>query len=528
MIGSFILRGIDWRAGLVIVGLLVVGIGVPLSVDSPGSPFYLTTNDTLLYGKYLCYALLALSIGLIWGYGGILSLGHGAFFAIGGYAMGMYLMRAIGTRGVYGNPILPDFMVFLNWSELPWFWHGFDQFWFAAIMIVLIPGALAFLFGWFAFRSRVTGVYLSIITQALTYALYLLFLRNETAVGGNNGFTDFKDILGVPIGAPDTRGWLFGASAIALAIGYWICRSVIFSKYGKVIVAIRDAESRTRFLGYRVDRYKTFLFTLSACMAGVAGALYVPQVGIINPGELSPLKSIEAVVWVAVGGRGTLVGPMLGGVLVNAFKTYFTGGASQPYWVIAILPALGLLFLLIIYRASLGWVKVVAGAAAGAAIAALGLVWSDTWAFPSPDVRFVGGLLSAESWGWTVAAVAIIAWLVLNKNKYVAGAIFGAFLCRLLVEPAEMLALAPNWPYFLGALFIGVTLLLPRGIVGTISFGWNAWRARRASIDAQEGRAADLTDPEPPRMALEAAAKDAAAPETANPPPGAVAQQASS
>ena len=236
-----------------------------------------------LWGKYLCYALLALSLDLVWGYCGILSLGHGAFFALGGYAMGMYLMRQIGTRGVYAHPVLPDFMVFLNWKELPWFWYGFDWFPYAALMVLLVPGVLAFVFGWFAFRSRVTGVYLSIITQALTFALMLGFFRNNFGFGGNNGLTDFKDILGFNVQAQSTRAALFALSAIALGLGYLIAQAVVRSKAGKVLIAIRDAESRTRFLGYRVENYKTFVFTLSACMAGVAGALYVPQVGIINP-----------------------------------------------------------------------------------------------------------------------------------------------------------------------------------------------------------------------------------------------------
>ncbi|MCX7310407.1 MAG: urea ABC transporter permease subunit UrtC, partial [Alphaproteobacteria bacterium] len=295
--------------------------------------FHVPVYLVALWGKYVCYALLALSIDLIWGYCGILSLGHGAFFALGGYAMGMYLMRQIGSRGVYGNPILPDFMVFLNYKALPWYWYGFDHFWFAAIMILLAPGLLAFCFGWLAFRSRVTGVYLSIITQAMTYALLLAFFRNDFGFGGNNGLTDFKDILGFNVQAQGTRLVLFSVSCIALALGFFICRAVITSKFGKVLVAIRDAESRTRFLGYRVENYKLFVFVLSACMAGVAGALYVPQVGIINPGEFAPASSIEAVIWVAVGGRGTLTGAALGALVVNYGKTYFTSGFLAPYWL---------------------------------------------------------------------------------------------------------------------------------------------------------------------------------------------------
>jgi urea transport system permease protein len=299
----------------------------------PSSPFHISSYYVALFGKYLCFALLALSIDLIWGYCGILSLGHGAFFALGGYAMGMYLMRQIGTRGVYANPILPDFMVFLNWSELPVYWYGFQWFPYAMLMVLLMPGVLAFVFGWFAFRSRVTGVYLSIITQAMTFALMLAFFRNNFGFGGNNGLTDFKDILGFNVQAPGTRAALFAASALALIVGFVICRIVVTSKLGKVLVAIRDAEIRTRFLGYRVESYKLFVFTLSACMAGVAGALYVPQVGIINPSEFSPANSIEAVIWVAVGGRGTLIGAALGAIVVNYAKTYFTSGMLAPYWL---------------------------------------------------------------------------------------------------------------------------------------------------------------------------------------------------
>jgi len=255
----------------------------------------------------------------------------------------MYLMRQIGTRGVYGNPILPDFMVFLNYPRLPWYWNGFDMFWFAAIMVVLVPGLLAFGFGWFAFRSRVTGVYLSIITQAMTYALLLGFFRNDFGFGGNNGLTDFKDIIGFNVQAEGTRCALFALSCLALIIAFVICRGVVTSKLGKVLIAIRDAESRTRFIGYRVESYKLFVFTLSACMAGVAGALYVPQVGIINPSEFAPGNSIEAVIWVAVGGRGTLVGAALGAVVVNYAKTYFTSGPLAPYWLFM----LGALFILV-------------------------------------------------------------------------------------------------------------------------------------------------------------------------------------
>lgn len=320
-----------WFVGI----LLATAVLVPaLSLlTPPTSPFHIPASTLSLYGKYLCYALLALSLDLVWGYCGILSLGHGAFFALGGYAMGMYLMRQIGTRGVYAHPVLPDFMVFLNWSELPWFWYGFDRAWFAFLMVLLVPGVLAFVFGWFAFRSRVTGVYLSIITQAMTYALMLAFFRNEMGFGGNNGLTDFKDILGFPVQADGTRAALFAASALALLLGFLVAKGIVASRLGKVLVSIRDAESRTRFLGYRVENYKTFVFTVSAVMAGVAGALYVPQVGIINPSEFAPANSIEVVIWTAVGGRGTLVGAAVGAVLVNYAKTIFTTGTLAPYWL---------------------------------------------------------------------------------------------------------------------------------------------------------------------------------------------------
>ena len=345
MTGHPLIRMLD-RGALIFLGVLAaVAVLVPFLnlAFPPSSPLHVPTYLVALFGKYLCYALLALSIDLIWGYCGILSLGHGAFFALGGYAMGMYLMRQIGTRGVYAHPELPDFMVFLNWPELPVFWYGFKHFPYALLMVVLVPGVLAFVFGWFAFRSRVTGVYLSIITQALTYALLLGFFRNNFGFGGNNGLTDFKDILGFNVQAQGTRAALFFFSCLALAVGFVICRALVTSKFGKVLVAVRDAEARTRFLGYRAESYKLFVFTLSACMAGVAGALYVPQVGIINPSEFSPANSIEAVIWVAVGGRGTLTGAVIGAVLVNYGKTTFTSGVLAPYWLFV----LGGLFILV-------------------------------------------------------------------------------------------------------------------------------------------------------------------------------------
>ena len=333
------------RGGQIFLTLLIVlAVLIPiLNLGMPeSSPFHVSTFTVTLLGKYLAFALLALSVDLVWGYMGILSLGHGAFFALGGYAMGMYLMLQIGDRGVYGNPDLPDFMVFLNWKEIPWFWHGFDNFWFAMIMVALAPGLLAFVFGALAFRSRVTGVYLSIITQALTYALLLAFFRNEMGFGGNNGLTDFKDILGFSLQADSTRIALFIASAIALALGYLFCRSIVTSRLGRVAVAIRDSEDRVRFIGYRVDRVKLAIFTFSAVLAGVAGALYVPQVGIINPGEFSPIRSIELVIWVAIGGRTTLYGAVLGAFIVNYSKTYLTGIAPETW-----LFALGALFVFV-------------------------------------------------------------------------------------------------------------------------------------------------------------------------------------
>ena len=386
-------HALDRGASLFLVGLVAIAIIVPALnlLLPPSSPLHVPTYLLALFGKYLCYALLALSIDLIWGYCGILSLGHGAFFALGGYAMGMYLMRQIGTRGVYAHPILPDFMVFLNWPELPVYWYGFQYFPYAALMVVLVPGLLAFVFGWFAFRSRVTGVYLSIITQALTFALMLGFFRNNFGFGGNNGLTDFKDILGFNVQAQGTRAALFALSALAVALGFVICRAVVASKLGKVLIAIRDAESRTRFLGYRVESYKLFVFTLSACMAGVAGALYVPQVGIINPGEFAPANSIEAVIWVAVGGRGTLTGAVLGAILVNYVKTTFTSGVLAPYWLFA-----------------------------------------------------------------------------------------------------------------LGGLFVAVTLFMPRGIVGTMRYGWGEWRGRRAAL---REAGADAQAPIPAAQSLPHAAE---------------------
>jgi urea transport system permease protein len=326
-----------------------LGCGLLLAVAIPAVNLWMPPNSAAalpdylipLLGKYLCYALLALSLDLIWGYAGILSLGQGAFFALGGYCMGMYLMRQIGTRGVYGNPLLPDFMVFLNWQKLPWFWWGFDHFACAAAMVILVPGLLALVFGWLAFRSRVTGVYLSIITQAMTYALMLAFFRNDMGFGGNNGMTDYKDILGWDVHQPATRIGLYLASVAALGLGYLLCRYITSSKLGRVLLALRDAESRVRFLGYSATNAKLFVFTVSAILAGIAGALYTPQVGIINPSEFSPGNSIEVAIWVSIGGRGTLSGAIVGAILVNAAKTWLTGAAPETW-----LFMLGALFVL--------------------------------------------------------------------------------------------------------------------------------------------------------------------------------------
>jgi len=324
--------------------LIAVAIAVPIlnQLTPPASSFHISPYGLTLIGKYMCYAMLAMAVDLIWGYCGILSLGHAAFFSLGGYAMGMYLMRQIGPRGVYGDPVLPDFMVFLNWKTLPWFWYGFNRFWFALLMMVVVPALLALVFGWFAFRSRVTGVYFSIITQALSYALMLAFFRNDMGFGGNNGFTDFKDILGFDLHSEATRVVLLVITAAALGISYLACRAIVASRAGRVLRAIRDAESRTRFLGYSVESFKLWVFVFSAVVAGAAGALYVPQIGIINPSEFAPINSIEVVIWVAVGGRGTLYGAAIGAILVNYAKTYFTGALPEVW-----LYALGALFVLV-------------------------------------------------------------------------------------------------------------------------------------------------------------------------------------
>ena len=324
---KLIALGQDKTCTTVLIVLAAVTFIIPFCnlVFPADSPLHFSAYTVSVLGKYLTFALLGLSLDLVWGYCGILALGHGAFFALGGYAMGMYLMRQIGTRGVYGDPLLPDFMVFLNWKELPWYWLGFDHFGFALLMVLLAPGALAFVFGWLAFRSRVTGVYLSIITQALTYALLLAFFRNEMGFGGNNGLTDFKEILGFNIQSEAVRAVLLMLSGMALIGAFLLCRWLVNTKLGRVVTAIRDQESRVRFLGYRVEMFKLWIFVFAAMLAGIAGALYVPQVGIINPSEFSPLNSLEIVIWVAMGGRGTLYGAIIGAVLVNYGKTVLTG-----------------------------------------------------------------------------------------------------------------------------------------------------------------------------------------------------------
>jgi urea transport system permease protein len=335
---------VDAHAGMLygiaaLVLLVVFPVGNLLIPQE--SPLHISDYVITLGGKIMCYAIVALAMDLIWGYTGILSLGHGLFFALGGYAMGMYLMRSIGNDGVYHSDF-PDFMVFLDWKAYPWYWRFTDHFWYAALLVVLVPGLLAFVFGYFAFRSRIKGVYFSIITQALTYAAMLLFFRNDTGFGGNNGFTDFKRILGHPITAPSTRVVLFCATGVALLSGIAMCRAVVSSKLGRVLTAIRDAESRAMFSGYNPLHFKLFAWTLSAVICAIAGALYVPQVGIINPSEMSPANSIEIAVWTAVGGRGTLIGPVFGALAVNLGKSWFTQ-ALPEYW----LYALGLIFVVV-------------------------------------------------------------------------------------------------------------------------------------------------------------------------------------
>jgi urea transport system permease protein len=332
-------RGWALFAAVAVLGLVVV----PLANTSfqVGSALNVPDHLVTLLGKFACYATVAVAMDLIWGFTGILSLGHGVFFALGGYAMGMYLLLAIGAQGVYRSN-LPDFMVFLDWKELPWFWRGFDNFYFALIATAVVPGLLAYVFGYFAFRSRIRGVYFSIITQALTFALMLLFFRNETGLGGNNGLTNFKTIYGYPLNVPATKLFLYILSVAFLLVTYLACRYIVKAKVGRVLRAIRDAESRVMFCGYDPKSYKLFVWTLSAMICGLAGALYVPQVGIINPSELQPSNSIEMAIWTAVGGRGTLGGAALGAFIVNGGKSFFTG-AMPELW----LYVLGAMFILV-------------------------------------------------------------------------------------------------------------------------------------------------------------------------------------
>ena len=327
--------------GLLGVFALVVIVILPALnlATSPDHPLHVSGYIINLLGKIMCYMMVALAMDLIWGYTGILSLGHGVFFALGGYGMGMYLMRMIGREGQYQSD-LPDFMVFLDWKAYPWYWSFTEHFWYAMLLVVLVPGILAFVFGYFAFRSRIKGVYFSIITQALTFAFMLLFFRNNTGFGGNNGFTDFKWILGFRITDPSTKATLFIITAITLIVALLTCRYIVKSKLGRVLTAIRDAESRVMFSGYDPLPYKLFVWTFSAVLCGIAGALYVPQVGIINPSEMSPANSIEIAIWTAVGGRGTLVGALVGAALVNLAKSWFTV-AFPEYW----LYVLGFLFI---------------------------------------------------------------------------------------------------------------------------------------------------------------------------------------
>jgi urea transport system permease protein len=320
--GPLLTRGAwtAWATALLLLCVMVPVLNLMVPADSI---FHLSDFAVALVAKIMCYAICALAMDLIWGYTGILSLGHGLFFALGGYAMGMYLMRQIGTDGNYKSD-LPDFMVFLDWKTLPWHWALSDSFVATLILVVAVPGLVAFVFGYFAFRSRIKGVYFSIITQALTFAAMLLFFRNETGFGGNNGFTDFKRILDIPIATPSTRMVLFVLTSCTLLGFLLFARWLISTKFGRVLQAVRDAESRVMFSGYNPIGFKLTIWTITAMMCGVAGALYVPQVGIINPSEMSPANSIEIAIWAAVGGRATLIGPVIGAVLVNGAKSWLT------------------------------------------------------------------------------------------------------------------------------------------------------------------------------------------------------------
>jgi urea transport system permease protein len=343
-------RGWLWLAlfaGVVLVVIPLLRLAVP-----PASALHVSDYYVLLIGKIMCFAMMALALDLIWGYAGILSLGHGLFFALGGYSMGMYLMREIGNEGQYRS-YLPDFMVFLDWKTFPWYWAGSEYFVVALVKIILVPALLAFTFGWFAFRSRIKGVYFSIITQALTFAFMLLFFRNDTGFGGNNGFTDFKRILGFSLAHPATRMSVFMITGFLLILTLVLCRYIVTSKFGRVLTAIRDAESRTMFSGYNTRDYKLFVWTLSAILCGIAGALYVPQVGIINPSEMSPANSIEIAIWVAVGGRGTLIGALAGAGIVNGAKSYFT--MAWPAFWLYFLGGLFVVVTVFLPKGLLGW-----------------------------------------------------------------------------------------------------------------------------------------------------------------------------
>ncbi len=329
-----------WRA-MAFFALLAALLPIFNLCFPAGHALHVSSYMLSIIAKFMCYALAALALDLVWGYTGILSLGHGVFFALGAYAHGMYLMRAIGKDGVYQST-LPDFMVFLDWKAYPWYWSMTDNFWYCIALALLAPGILAFVFGYFAFRSRIKGVYFSIITQAMTFAFMLLFFRNDTGFGGNNGFTDFKRILGWSITAPGTKAVLYLVTLACLVAALLLCRSIVRSKLGRVLQAVRDSESRLMFIGYDPLWFKLFVWTLSAMLCGLAGALYVPQAGMINPSEMSPANSIEMVIWAAVGGRGTLIGPVLGAFGVNGLKSWFTA-AFPDLWLFA----LGLLFILV-------------------------------------------------------------------------------------------------------------------------------------------------------------------------------------
>jgi urea transport system permease protein len=356
--------GRPWATWVAVAVCAVIGVAIPLlNVLTPEtSALHVSGVTVALTGKLTCYAIVAVAMDLVWGFAGILSLCHGLFFALGGYAMGMYLMRAIGGEGMYRSA-LPDFMVFLDWKKLPWYWQGFDRFGFALFMALAVPGAVAYVFGYFAFRSRIRGVYFSIVTQAVTYAAMLLFFRNATGFGGNNGLTDFKRILGYSLREPSTRAALCTASGAGLALTYALCRFIVRSRAGRVLTAMRDVEAKVRFCGYDPVAYKLFAWTLSAMICGFAGALYVPQIGIINPSEMQTSSSVEIAIWAAVGGRGTLVGPILGALLVNGGKSWLTA-AFPTAW----LYVLGTLFVVITLVLPGGLLRAFTGAARGRAI----------------------------------------------------------------------------------------------------------------------------------------------------------------